>query len=49
MQQNRIPTYLVDGGYIREWLVLGPFFPDDLDIDFLIDSGGEADLRPEKE
>ena len=32
--------------YIREWLVLGPFFPDDLDTDFLADMGGEANIEP---
>ena len=35
-----------DGKYIREWLVLGPFFPDDLDRDFLADAGGEANIQP---
>jgi len=34
------------GEYIREWLVLGPFFPSDLDADFLSQAGGEADINP---
>jgi len=34
--------------YIREWLVLGPFFPDDLDTDFLADMGGEANIEPKE-
>jgi len=35
--------------YIREWLVLGPFFPDDLDTDFLVDVGGEANIEPKED
>ncbi len=35
-----------EGGYIKEWLLLGPFSPDDLDIDFLADMGGEANINP---
>ena len=27
--QDTVPTHPVDGEYINEWLVLGPFFPDD--------------------
>ncbi|MBI1922976.1 carboxypeptidase regulatory-like domain-containing protein [Candidatus Poribacteria bacterium] len=40
------PTHIVDGEYITEWLVLGPFFPDDLNTDFLADVGGEANIQP---
>jgi len=36
------PIHQLDGEYIREWLVLGPFFPDDLKRDFLANAGGEA-------
>ena len=32
--------------YIQERLVIGPFFPDDLDTDFLADAGGEASIHP---
>lgn len=32
--------------YVKEWLVLGPFFPDDLETDFLADVGGEANMEP---
>jgi hypothetical protein len=39
-------THAIDGEYIREWLVLGPFFPDDLDKDFIADVGGEASIQP---
>ena len=39
-------THRTDGKYIREWLVLGPFFPDDLDRDFLAYEGGEASVKP---
>jgi len=46
--QNLAPAHAVDGEYIREWLVLGPFFPDDLDRDFLAEVGGEANIDPRK-
>jgi len=39
-------THAINGEYIREWLVLGPFFPHDLERDFLADVGGEANLCP---
>ena len=42
------PTHAIDGGYIREWLVLGPFFPQDLNTDFLADVGGEASIQPQE-
>ena len=45
--QNNAPIHPVDGEYITEWLVLGPFFPDDLDKDFLVGAGGEANVHPE--
>lgn len=45
--QNNVPIHPVDGEYIKEWLVLGPFFPDDLEKDFLVDVGGEANIEPE--
>jgi len=41
-------THTIDGEYIREWLVLGPFFPDDLGKDFLSDTGGEASIEPKE-
>jgi serine phosphatase RsbU (regulator of sigma subunit) len=44
--QIGVPAYQVDGRYITEWLVLGPFFPNDLDQDFLLDVGGEANIEP---
>ena len=37
----------VDGTYMRKWLILGPFFPQDLEHDFLADYGGETNIRPE--
>ena len=40
------PAHTIDGEYIREWLVLGPLFPDDLDRDFLTDAGGEGNIQP---
>lgn len=44
--QNDVPIHPVDGEYIKEWLVLGPFFRDDLEKDFLVDVGGEANIEP---
>jgi len=44
--QFEIPIHPADGEYINEWLVLGPFFPDDLEKDFLVDAGGEANIDP---
>ncbi|MBM3242052.1 hypothetical protein FJZ31_37750 [Candidatus Poribacteria bacterium] len=41
-------THAVDGKYITEWLVLGPFFPDKLDTDYLANVGGEANVQPEE-
>ncbi|MBM3242027.1 hypothetical protein FJZ31_37625, partial [Candidatus Poribacteria bacterium] len=38
----------VDGNYIRAWLVLGPFFPNDLAYDFLTGVGGEAKIEPKE-
>ena len=46
--QNEVPIHAVDGEYIKEWLVLGPFFPDDLEKDFLVDGGGEANIEPKE-
>jgi len=34
--------------YLTEWLVLGPFFPDDLKTDFLTDVGGEGNVEPKE-
>ena len=46
--QNEAPVHSTDGEYIKEWLVLGPFFPDDLDTDFLASVGGEANVNPKE-
>jgi len=44
--QNEYPIHQIDGDYISEWLLLGPFFPYDLEKDFLKDVGGEANILP---
>ena len=44
--QDNIPTHPVDGTFIKEWLVLGPFFPDDLETDFLASVNGETTANP---
>ncbi len=41
-----LPTHPIDNEYIKEWLILGPFFPDDLEADFLANVGGEANVCP---
>ena len=43
------PTHIVAGEYIKEWLVLGPFFDDDPEPDFLVDVGGEANIAPKED
>ena len=44
--QDSVPTHPVDGTFIKEWLVLGPFFPEDLEIDFLASVNGEVLANP---
>ena len=44
--QDNIPTHPVDGTFIKKWLVLGPFFPDDLETDFLASINGETHANP---
>ena len=44
--QGTAPVQPVDGLYIREWLLLGPLFPDNLEEDFLSAAGGEAAAYP---
>ena len=44
--QDSVPTHPVDGTFIKEWLVLGPFFPEDLETDFLASTNGEAFVNP---
>lgn len=46
--QNDVPGHAIDGEYINEWLVLGPFFSVDLEKDFLVDVGGEANIEPKE-
>ncbi len=45
---KNVPTHPIDREYIREWLVVGPFFSDDLEKDFLADVGGEANIHPQE-
>ena len=44
--QDSVPTHPVDGTFIKAWLVLGPFFPEDLETDFLASTNGEAAANP---
>ena len=43
-----VPVHPLDGGFIREWVVLGPFPSEDLGTDFLAEYGGEANVRPQE-
>jgi signal transduction histidine kinase/ligand-binding sensor domain-containing protein len=42
------PVHSVDGSFVREWLVLGPFPSKEIQPDFLGDLGGEANVRPKE-
>ena len=46
--EGAVPTHSADGGFIKDWLVLGPFPAQDLQQDFLADAGGENMVRPEE-
>ncbi len=46
--QNPVPTNRIDGKYITDWLILGPFKGQDLETDFLSASGGEAVTDPKE-
>ena len=41
-------THALDGEFITEWLLLGPFTPNALDRDFLASVGGEANVHPKE-
>jgi hypothetical protein len=41
-----VPRHQPDAKCITDWLVLGPFFPDALDRDFLSAVGGESQASP---
>jgi len=45
---NHVVNSDVDGEYIKEWLVLGPFLPDNLETDLLADAGKEANIQPKE-
>ena len=46
-QGDRQVVIPLSNEYIREWLVLGPFFPGDLKTDFLANAGGEGNIKPQ--
>jgi signal transduction histidine kinase/ligand-binding sensor domain-containing protein/DNA-binding response OmpR family regulator len=46
--ENTTPVHTVNGTYVREWLVIGPFPSDDLQADFLAAAGGEAGINPKE-
>ena len=37
----------IDGGFIKHWLILGPFSGNEIDQDYLESVGGEANMNPE--
>jgi signal transduction histidine kinase/ligand-binding sensor domain-containing protein/DNA-binding response OmpR family regulator len=43
-----IPVHHVDGSFVREWLVLGPFPGKGLETDYLAASGGEGNIHPKE-
>ncbi|MBI4661736.1 MAG: response regulator [Verrucomicrobia bacterium] len=45
---NAAPVHEVNGSFVREWLVLGPVPSKDMEIDFLAEAGGEANVRPKE-
>jgi hypothetical protein len=36
----------IDGGFIKDWLILGPFSGNNIDQDYLESVGGEANADP---
>jgi len=44
---RKCPIHPIDSEYIKAWLVLGPFFSNNLEIDFLSNVGGEANISPQ--
>ncbi len=46
--ESAAPVHNVDGSFVREWLVLGPFPSENLNLDFLVEAGGEANIRPKE-
>jgi signal transduction histidine kinase/streptogramin lyase len=45
---NAAPIHVVDGSFVRNWLVLGPFPSRSVETDFLAGVGGEANVRPKE-
>ena len=37
----------IDGNFIKDWLILGPFSGNNINQDFLSSIGGEANVAPE--
>ena len=46
--QNTVPVHSIDSEWFNGWLVLGPFFPDNLEKDFLADVGVRQIYIPKK-
>jgi serine phosphatase RsbU (regulator of sigma subunit) len=46
--QIEAPIHPLDKEYIKDWLILGPFFPDSLGRDFLSTAGGEEEIKPKE-
>lgn len=46
--EDTVPAHNVDGSFVREWLVLGPFPSRNMETDHLADVGGEANVRPKE-
>jgi len=46
--QNSAPIHTIDGQYIKEWLILTPYLPDDLDAEFLAEMERRGDVYPKE-
>jgi streptogramin lyase len=46
--ENAAPLHRIDGSYIKDWLVLGPFPWQGPETDHLLAAGGEAAVRPKE-
>ncbi|MDQ1327583.1 MAG: hypothetical protein QG641_866, partial [Candidatus Poribacteria bacterium] len=41
-------VFPLNDDYIKEWLVIGPFYPDNIKTDFLANIGGEENIQPKE-
>ncbi len=46
MSQEARPVHRIDGSFVRDWLILGPFPSKSTEVDFLEEMGGEENVHP---